>query len=156
MDNLTAIPLAVSIILLVWVIILTFLYVRAVHHYRKLTAGVGRGSLQQILEKHFSHIDELEQAVGMIRKEVADIEEGDLKHLQRVGLIRFNPFGETGGNQSFALALLDDQGNGIVISSLHSRESTRIYGKPVLGWSESGFEFSAEEKQAIEKAKTGD
>jgi hypothetical protein len=156
MNNLMVISLTINVIILVWVIILTFLYVRAIHHYRKLTAGVGRGSLQQILEKHFSHIDELEKVAGIIRKEIEEIKVEDLKHLQRVGLIRFNPFGETGGNQSFALALLDDRGNGIVISSLHSRESTRIYGKPVLNWSESGFEFSTEEKQAIERARTGD
>lgn len=153
MDNLTVIYLVASALLLVWVIILTFLYVRAVRHYQKLTAGVGGGSLQQILEKHFSHIDELEKTAGIIRKDVEGIKEADLKHLQRVGLVRFNPFGETGGNQSFALALLDDQGNGVVISSLHSRESTRIYGKPVENFSEGGFEFSTEEKRAIENAR---
>lgn len=156
MDNLTAIPLAVSVLLLIWVIILTFLYVKAVRHYRKLTAGVTKENLMRVLEEHFSRIEGLEQAASVIKKDIEGIKKEDLTHVQRVGLTRFNPFGDTGGNQSFALALLDDHGDGVVISSLHSRESTRIYGKPVRNFSESGFEFSAEEKQAIERAKTGD
>lgn len=153
MDDLVVSLLAANLFLLIWVIILTFLYIKALRHYRKLVAGVGEVNLQQILEKHLSHIDELEKAAGMLKKDIEGIKKEDLRHLQRVGLVRFNPFGETGGNQSFALALLDDRGNGVVISSLHSRESTRIYGKPVLNWSENGFEFSEEEKQAIKNAR---
>ena len=89
----------------------------------------------------------------MIKKDIEGIKREDLTHIQRVGLLRFNPFDDTGGNQSFALALLNDQGDGVVISSLHSRETTRIYGKPVKNFAEDGFEFSAEESHAIEGAK---
>ena len=51
--------------------------------------------------------------------------------LQRVGLVRYNPFEETGGNQSFALALLDAEGDGWVLSSLHARSGTRVYAKAI-------------------------
>lgn len=74
-------------------------------------------------------------------------------HLQKVGLVRFNPFAETGGDQSFCLALLDGEDSGLVISSLHSRETTRIYAKPVRKGKPVGYDFSAEEKQAVLKAK---
>ena len=50
---------------------------------------------------------------------------------QRVGLVRYNPFEETGGNQSFALALLDADGDGWVLSSLHARSGTRVYAKAI-------------------------
>jgi hypothetical protein len=153
MNTLETLPLASSIILTVWVIILTFLYIKAVRHYQKLTAGVTKENLMQVLEEHFARIEGLEEAVKMVKKEIEGIKQEDLTHLQRVGLVRFNPFGDTGGNQSFALALLNDHGDGAVISSLHSRETTRIYGKPVKNFDESGFEFSAEEKQAVEMAK---
>ncbi len=153
MNDLTLLPLAISGILLIWVSILTFFYLKAVRHYQKLTAGITKENLMKVLEEHFSRVEDLEQATNMIKKDIEGIKREDLTHIQRVGLIRFNPFDDTGGNQSFALALLNDQGNGVVISSLHSRETTRIYGKPVKNFSESGFEFSAEEKQAIESAK---
>ena len=55
------------------------------------------------------------------------------KALQRVGLVRFNPFEDTGGNQSFALALLDADRDGVIVSSLHSRDLTRVYAKAVTG-----------------------
>jgi len=153
MNNLLTLPLAINIILFVWVGILTFFYFKAVRHYKKLTTGVTKENLMQVLEEHFARIENLEESENTIKKDIEGIKQEDLTHIQRVGLIRFNPFDDTGGNQSFALALLDDHGDGTVISSLHSRESTRVYGKPVKNFSESGFEFSAEEKQAIEMAK---
>jgi hypothetical protein len=74
-------------------------------------------------------------------------------NLQKIGVVRFNPFADTGSNMSFAMALLDGQNNGIVISSLHSREGTRVYGKPIQD-GQSSFVLNEEEKQAIQKAGT--
>lgn len=153
MNDLSFIPLIISGILFVWVSILTFFYFKAVRHYQKLTTGITKENLMKVLEEHFSRIEGLEQAAKMIKNDTEEIKREDLTHIQRVSLIRFNPFDDTGGNQSFALSLLNDRGDGVVISSLHSRETTRIYGKPVKNFSEGGFEFSAEEKQAIEMAK---
>ncbi len=73
--------------------------------------------------------------------------------MQRVAVLRFNPFRDAGGDQSFALALADDDGNGFVISSLHGRDVTRMYGKPLVAW-DSVYPLTDEEKQAIDKAKT--
>jgi hypothetical protein len=69
----------------------------------------------------------------------------------RVGLVRFNPFEDTGGNQSFALAVLDGNGDGFVVSSLHARAGTRLYAKSVSrGASDSAL--SAEEAEALRQA----
>ncbi len=70
---------------------------------------------------------------------------------QRVGLVRFNPFEETGGNQSFALALLDAAGNGWILSSLHARSGTRVYAKVVSG-GKADSAVSDEELAAIRQA----
>ncbi len=61
------------------------------------------------------------------------LERSGRRHMQRVGFLRFNPFRDAGGDQSFALALADGEGNGFVVSSLHSRDVTRVYGKPLVG-----------------------
>ncbi len=81
--------------------------------------------------------------------------EGESRHdLRRVGLVRFNPFEDTGGNQSFALALLDSDDDGIVISSLHARGVTRVYAKAVSrGRPEATL--SVEEAQAVAMARSG-
>jgi len=71
--------------------------------------------------------------------------------IQRVGLVRFNAFEGTGGEQSFALALLNAQGDGIVVSSLQGRADSRLYAKPVMKW-DSTYNLSVEEKEAITQA----
>ena len=63
----------------------------------------------------------------------AILEARPARAFQRVGLVRYNPFEETGGNQSFALALLDAAGDGWVLSSLHARSGTRVYAKAITG-----------------------
>jgi len=77
-----------------------------------------------------------------------------LRAVTRVGVVRFNPFDDTGGNQSFALALLDGRSDGIVLSSLHSRQQTRVYLKAIqAGAAESAL--SAEEAEALRQAIGG-
>jgi hypothetical protein len=67
-------------------------------------------------------------------------------------LIRFNPFNDIGGDQSFVLALLDENNNGFVLTSLHNRENTRIYAKSVKNGEGDNITLSSDEKSAILKA----
>ncbi len=71
------------------------------------------------------------------------------RSIHRVGLVRFNPFRDYSGNQSFALALLNSGGNGVVISSIHTREGTRVYTKEIKKNAPVNNELTEEEKQAI-------
>lgn len=71
--------------------------------------------------------------------------------IKKIGIIRFNPFNNTGGDQSFAIALLDSEGSGIVISSLFLREGTRVYAKPIEKL-KSSYPLSKEEEEAIKRA----
>ena len=84
----------------------------------------------------------------------ATVLERDLRRaFSRVGLVRYNPFEDTGGNQSFALALLDEHGDGFVMSSLHARNQTRVYAKGVrAGQPDSAM--SGEEHEALKAALT--
>lgn len=69
----------------------------------------------------------------------------------KISLLRFNPFNDLGGDQSFILCLLDNQNSGVIITSLHSRHHTRIYAKPIKFGKADGVTLSAEEKQALGK-----
>ncbi len=71
---------------------------------------------------------------------------------QKVSIVRFNPFGDTGGDQSFAIAVLDGQDSGYVLTSIHGRQGTRVYVKPV-DYGKSKYTLSTEEKLALKQAK---
>ena len=74
--------------------------------------------------------------------------------LQKVGLVRFNPFKEIGGNQSFSIAVLDADNNGFVLTSHYGKESNRVYTKPI-GNGKSSYSLSSEEEKAVRKAIEG-
>ena len=94
----------------------------------------------------------LEENFEKLSEELESLKKESKFSVQKIGIVRFNPFSEVGGDQSFSIALLDGNNDGIVITSLYSREENRVYGKPIkAGVSE--YSLSEEEKQAIEKAK---
>jgi Protein of unknown function (DUF4446) len=85
-------------------------------------------------------------------RQLADRSRGSLQH---IGLVRFNPFTDTGSDQSFAIALLDDERNGIVVSALHGRAGTRIFAKPIRA-GQSTHALSDEEQEALRIASERD
>lgn len=94
---------------------------------------------------------ELER-IARLESQLEAMDERSRGAVQHVGVVRFNPFEDTGSNQSFALALLDDRANGIVVSSLHSRQNTRLYLKLIAdGRSETAL--SEEENEALRRAR---
>jgi DNA gyrase/topoisomerase IV subunit A len=96
-------------------------------------------------------IERLEKEIKGINKSLEEIKEKEKKSLQKVGITRFNPFGEIGGDQSFSIAVLDENNNGFVITSHYGRESNRVYAKPIKE-GKSEYLLSKEEGQAIVKA----
>ena len=116
--------------------------------------GLSKKDLKSLLE----HIDfmwskqqqELEQLQRTVKK---DQEQGK-KHLQKYALVRFNPFDETGGDQSFTLSLLNADDEGFVVTSLHSRDVTRVYAKNVgvNNDKQKKSELSKEEQEALAQA----
>jgi hypothetical protein len=87
-----------------------------------------------------------------IEKDIATINTKLKKSIRGLETIRFNPFPDQGSNQSFAIGMLNEEGDGLVMSSLYSRERMSVFAKPVKGGT-STYELSEEEKEAIVKAK---
>lgn len=137
----------------VWLLILTALLLQTTFHYRRLTAKIDKKDLKSILEKILKESKIQSRQVEDIIKRVNRLEREERRHLQKIGFIRFNPFSETGGSQSFVLSLLDEQDNGLVLSSLHSREMTRFYAKKIKKGKGEDYQLSKEEKEAIRQAK---
>lgn len=109
------------------------------------------GGIDEILDRQLKSVESLSERVDALNKLHHELEHLSQRTLQKVAVIRYNPFSDTGGDQSFAIALLDSLGNGVVVSSLHSRTDTRVFAKPVQS-GRSKFQLSDEEQDAIRKA----
>jgi len=103
------------------------------------------------LKDVLGYLKKIEESNKEIARELADFKKESQKNLQKVGIVRFNPFKEIGGNQSFSLAVLDAADNGFVVTGLYTHEGNRVYVKPIEKGS-STYSLSEEEKKALAKA----
>lgn len=143
---------SILIVLTVWLTALTGWTVWRELQFRRFFAKSKSADIRKLIENLLSSKENTDDTIKKVGASIEHIQKKDLKHIQKLGLVRFNPFRDVGGNQSFTLALLSDEDSGIVLTGLHARESTRLYIKDVTrGVSKS--ELSREEKQALEVAK---
>lgn len=156
MQDLLSNPLLVVLIAMV-VVNIVFLAIIAHMHMRlkKFLIGFDSKSVSDSLTFVGSGLRNLEGFREEMEKYLLGVEKRLKKSVQSVHTVRFNPYHGTGdgGNQSFATALLNEDGSGVVISSLHSRDHTRVFSKPIVNF-KSEFELSEEEKDALERAKS--
>jgi hypothetical protein len=108
-------------------------------------------SLEAILDAHLDKVYAVAGELDELSARSAILEANGQRAIQRIGFVRFNPFEDTGGNQSFALAMTDLGGDGFIVSSLHSRTGTRLYAKAVVA-GRSDAALSAEEAEALRQA----
>lgn len=109
-------------------------------------------NLEMKIQEYFDTAKGIEAKYDKLLDMVTDMEKTDRSKIQKVGLIRYNPFEEMGGNLCFALALLDGEDNGVVLNGIHSRTGSFTYAKPIeMGV--SIYMLSDEEKQAVKMAQ---
>lgn len=137
-----------------WLLGLSIVLFRIFALFNKLTKGVEVSDLKKVLEKVLSKEEENALSVKDLVKRADRLEEDGKLHVQKIGLVRFNPFKELGGDHSFSLAILNSEDTGVVITSLHTRDRTRVYMKDIKK-GKSDFELSADEKKAIVAAQKG-
>lgn len=149
----TEIIWVVLAVLLLWSLFLTFLFWRLATHYNNLLKGSSQKTLQSLLDRLIKDVDVAKKDIETLVARCDTIEKDGALHIQKIGLLRFNPFKDTGGDQSFILSLLDGHDTGVVISGLYSRAGTRWYAKRVAHGIGIEHELSEEEKTAIKEAK---
>ena len=142
---------AVVLLLAVWVAWLQRSEALLRRRLRRVLPQGESGGIDEILDRQLQRIDSLTERVDALNKLHHELEALSERTIQKVGVVRYNPFSDTGGDQSFAIALLDALGNGVVLSSLHSRTDTRVFAKPVHN-GRSKYQLSDEEQDAITKA----
>ncbi len=119
--------------------------------YRRLMRGVNGANLEKLLEETMQACRDAEKRVDDLEGLCRELKQLSTASIRRVGFVRFNAFSDMGSDLSFALALLNEPGDGIVLCCLTSREECRLYAKPVKG-GVSPYPLSEEEKEAIRKA----
>lgn len=149
----TILILLLLIIALGWLGWLTFTFRRLQVQYSVFTDGVNRKTLDTVLAKVIKDEQESKKAIAELLNRYATIEKDGRLHIQKIGLLRFNPFKDTGGDQSFILTLADANDTGVVITALYSRSGTRWYAKRVVRGEGLEHELSAEEKKALKVAQ---
>lgn len=144
--------LAAAVVLVgLWVLAVQLRLNGVIFSHNRLVGGVDEGNLEDALGRQIAYILEAKAKVESLQGDLTRVSDAQQLAVQRVGLVRFNPFDDTGGDQSFAVALLDARGDGLVLSSLFARRETRIFAKPVQG-GKSTHLLTAEEHKAIDLA----
>ena len=121
---------------------------------RRFAAALGgdeQASLESTLSGHIARVEEVDKRLTELDTEYKALSITGSLASQKISIVRFNPFGDTGGDQSFSLAVLDAHDSGYVLTSIHGRQGTRVYVKPV-DFGKSKYTLSAEEQQALTQA----
>jgi len=134
-------------ILLTWIISLEI-------RLKKIFQGRKASSLEKIFTELALEVDQLIKKSEETDKTLQITDHRLKQSLSKCHTIRFNPFRDQGSNQSFATCLLNENGDGVMISSLYSREKVSVYAKPIIKY-HSEYEFSTEEKRALKEAQNG-
>ena len=116
--------------------------------FKSKNGGSLEGTVRQIIDEIETMQGEEEERIAYLR----DMETRLRRSIQGVSTVRFNPFREVGSKQSFATALLNQHGDGVVISTLYSRDRTSVFAKPIRKFA-SEYELTPEETAAMEEAK---
>ena len=141
------------------IIILTILYITTVINLRKLRTSyqkfmnkLGNGNnLDEMMKEYMKKVNSVEEKNNEIISYCKVLDDNMKKCTQKIGIVRYNAFKDTGSDLSFSLAILDDYNNGVVLNGIYARDSSNIYAKPIEN-GESKYILSNEEKEAINRA----
>ena len=147
------------IILLTVQIILFILYFRNVYNLKKLRKSyssflnkLGNGNnIEEMLKSYITRVEKVDERNSEVIEYYKSLDNNLGNAIQKIGLVTYNAFRDTGSDLSFALALLDRTNSGIVLNGIYARDCSNIYAKPIEN-GKSKYILSNEEKEALEKA----
>jgi len=134
----------VIIVLIIWIIFTEY-------RFKKFFAGTKAKNLEDVMITLNEQMLELKEMQIKINKHLTIVDKRLDQGIRNVETVRFNPFEDAGSNQSFAMSFLNDEGNGVIISSLYARDRMSIFAKPIKE-GKSEFDLSKEEKEVLDKS----
>ena len=147
------------LILVIIVLVLFMLYIISINNLRKLRKNysafikkLGNGNnIEEVLKEYIKRVEKVEEKNEEIINYCKGLDDNIKICIKKIGIVRYNAFKDTGSDLSFALALLNENNNGIVLNGIYARDSSNIYAKPIEK-GESKYVLSNEEKEAINRA----
>lgn len=152
-DSISPVAVGFFVLITVWLALVTYYFYKFVSHFNSLIKNTNRKSLQDAFQKVIEEAKFSQQNVQALNKRLDQQEKKAEETIQNVSLVRFNPFENTGGLESFVVTLLDHNKSGILFTSLQSRTGTRWYAKKIKMGKGVDYDLSKEEKEAVDKAK---
>ncbi len=140
--------LSLSFLSLISISYIIFLHLKI----RKILTGRDASSLEDQIVSDRKTMSELLKKNIEIDKKIEILERKSKESIRNVEMLRFNPFEEQGSNQSFSASLINENGEGLILSSLYGRDRVSFFAKPVSLF-KSSYELSVEEKTVLEKTK---
>lgn len=120
--------------------------------YRNFMKKIGKGEdIEENIKVYIKKVEKVEKENKEIIQYCEDLNKELSKTIRKVGIVRYNAFKDTGSDLSFALALLNDNNDGVVLNGIYSREMSNIYAKPIKA-GKSNYTISEQEQEAIDKA----
>ncbi|QQG44632.1 MAG: DUF4446 family protein [Candidatus Roizmanbacteria bacterium] len=136
----------------IWLVILSYFVFRAKNHYHKLIKHTKGKNIEEILDKLVENDSVFHKELDTIKKELHKLTLDSYGYFQKIGIVRFNPFGRTSSDQSFVLSLLNNEDSGVIINFIYTHEGIRVYTKKVKKGKGEEYELSDEEKHAVKNA----
>lgn len=138
-------------VLVIWLLVLSYIVYKERNYLRELFPKEEGRDIRNKFSEVLRELENLGKQNLTLNRNIRELARTGLRHVQRVKVIRYNPYGDTGGNVSFSIALLDGRGTGLIITSLHTRSGTRVYTKEIKE-GESELQLSKEESEVMKQA----
>jgi hypothetical protein len=148
-DAFLIVLLCANVVLLIAFVINSIIINKQKKHYSSFMKNISNGgNIEEMLVKYINKVEEVSKKNNQIEAYVKDIDTQVSTCIQKIGIVRYSAYKDMGSDLSFALALLDQKDNGIVLNGIYSREMSNIYAKPIVS-RESKYTISKEEREAI-------
>ena len=151
-DTFLILSMILMIILFIGLFIMIVKFSTLNKRYKNFMKKLGEGkNIEEDLETYIYRVEKVEKQNLEISNYIKNLDEDLTRCIQKIAIVRYNAFNDTGSDLSYSLALLDENNNGVVLNGIYSREMSNIYAKPVEN-GVSTYTVSEEEKEAIRKA----
>jgi len=141
--------LTAILIMFAWIITLTISLSRLKRKYKRMMKGDSK-NLEQLLRDYMSSVDIATERVDVLSKDLIHLKEQTDRCIQKVNIIRYNAFSDTGSDLSYSIAMLDNYDNGVIITSIYGRNETVTYAKPIEN-GKSRYPLSMEEEMVLDR-----
>lgn len=140
-----------TLVVLIWLSVLTYLIWKEKRYLGELFPKDSKGDIRVKFEEVLTVLAETQRRDQILNRNIRQIAKDGLNHIQKIAVLRYNPYQDTGGDQSFSIAMLDGIGSGFILTSLHTRAGTRVYTKNIVE-GKCDLKLSMEEEEVVEKA----